>query len=331
MYGPMKHIRILLSLVLVFAMAGCVIDDIPGNCPGHEQTPDPDPEPGPDPEPEPAKDSYTIRFRYTGDGTSDLLAEKIEKVNLYVFDEDETVVLSHEVTGAPLVSDRGISIELPAEKEYTAICIGNVLQNSSICPVAGKGPSGIFVSHPAYQSGEGEITTNDRHYYGTTALNPGEDNTVVFHSAHIRVYVEVLGYHGYLERNQLPDNGPLRLCMKNLSPRMFFDGNFCPSRADYYPETELEADSKEKDRYISRFNILRLDGNHPAELHLCTAGDIEIYTIDIERFISANPGVDLTKEEAELPILVDLRGKDVSVGITVPDWGIEEVDPGIDW
>ena len=102
----MKCNNLLMLPVLAFCMAGCVIDDIPGNCPGHEVNPDPDPDPGPDPgpdpdpKPDPTHDDYTIWFRYTGDGTSDLLGEKLEKVNLYVFDETETAVLSREVDKA---------------------------------------------------------------------------------------------------------------------------------------------------------------------------------------------------------------------------------------
>lgn len=329
----MKYTNLLMLPLLALLMAGCVIDDIPGICPGHEVKPDPDPEPGPDPEPEPdpTHDDYTIWFRYTGDGTSDLLGEKLEKVNLYVFDETETAILSREVDKASLISNHGVSIELPAgeEKQYTAVCIGNALQHTATCTMNGKGPDEIFFSHPAYQTGEGVITTNDHNYYGTTALTPEADNTVVFHSAHINVYVEVLGYHGYLERNHIPDNGPLRLCMKNLSPRMFFDGRFCPSKVDYHPAA-TPADGK-KDRYTSSFSILRLDEAHPATLQLCTADDAEVYTVDIPAFLAANPGVDLTKEEADLPLRIDLRGKDVAVSVTVPDWDIEDTETNPDW
>lgn len=309
----MRRINILISLALAFTMAGCVMDDIPCDCPGHG--------------PGPTEERYTVRFQYTGDGTDDLLAEKIEKVDLYVFDSNGTAVYSREVSGPPLVSDRAVEMSLPAGEKYTAICIGNAFQNTSVSPMEGHTPEEIFISHPSYLNGGAPITTNDRNYHGTTALIPGEDNTVVFHSAHIRVYVEVLGYHGYLERNGLADNGPLQLCMKSLCPRMFLDGSLCPTRADYYPETATEADKEEKDRYVSRFNILRLDGNHPAELHVYTAEGGEIHTVDIGEFVAANPGVDLTREEAELPILIDLRGKSVDVGIAVPDWNIEDVDP----
>lgn len=309
----MKHTHIQMSLLLALAAASCVMDDIPYDCPGHTPTP--------------TEDSYTLRFQYTGDGTSDLLAEKLEKVDLYVFDENETCVWSQALTGTAIASDRSVSITLPAGKRYTAVCIGNALQYTAISPMEDKGASEIFFSHPAYQTGEGVITTNDRNYYGTTALLPNEDNIVVFHSAHIRVYIEVLGYHGYLARNGMPDNSSLQLCMKNLCPCMFLDGTFCPTRADYFPQVGPEASAQEKDRYVARFNILRLDEGHPAKLHVCTTDGTEIHTVDINEFLAVNPGVDLTKEEAELPMLIDLRGKEFSVGITVPRWGIEEVTP----
>lgn len=311
----MRHADILMPLFLVFTMAGCVMDDIPCDCPGHG------------PGPVPAEESYTVRFQYTGDGTEDLLAEKIEQVELYVFDGNGTAVHSRQVSGSPLLSDRAVEITLPAGEEYTAICVGNVFQNTCFSPMEGHKPEEIFISHPYYLNGGDPIPTNDRNYHGTTALIPEEDNTVVFHSAHIRVYIEVLGYHGYLLRNGIPDNGPLELCMKNLCPRMFLDGTFCPTKVDYHPLVEMEESAGEKDRHVSRFNILRLDRNHPAELHVYTAEGVEIHTVDINRFLADNPDVDLAREEAELPMLIDLRGKDVSVGITVPDWGIEDVTP----
>lgn len=301
-----------MALLLTATLTGCVMDDIPCDCPGHE----------------PHTDNCHIRFIYTGDGTTDLIDEKFEKVDFYVFDETETLVLHREVSKTELTANHGVSITLPDGKKYTAVCIGNALQRTAISPMEGKALNEIFFSHPAYPGSEEAITGNDHNYYGITALDLTEDNTVVFRSAHINVYVEVLGYYGYLQRNNLPDDGPLSLCMKNLSPRMFFDGSLCPSQATYYPE--YEPDEGKEDQYLFRFNILRLDNNHAPEICLyATDGVTPVHTIDINEFLLGNPGIDLTKEEAELPLRIDLRGKDINVTITVPRWEIEEIDPTI--
>lgn len=313
MYRTIKQLAVLTALLLAGTMAGCVMDDIPCDCPGHEPAPDPD--------------NCHIHFQYTGDGTTDLLNDKFEKVDLYVFDEREHLVLHREVGQAELAAHHGVNINLPEEKEYTAVCIGNALQNTATCEMEGKRIDEIFFAHPAYLKGEAPITGNDRNYHGTTALPPTHtEHTVVFHSAHIKVYIEVLGYYGYLQRKNLPDDGPLSLCMKNLSPYMFFNGNLSTSKATYYPPYKSAPDKE--DCYIFRFNTLRLDRLHAPELCLHAAdGHTLVHSIDINGFLAANPKIDLTKEEAELPLRIDLRGKDVNVTITVPQWEVEEVTP----
>lgn len=156
MYRTIKQLAVLTALLLAGTTAGCVMDDIPYDCPGHEPAPDPD--------------NCHIHFQYTGDGTTDLLNDKFEKVDLYVFDEREHLVLHREVGQAELAAHHGVNINLPEEKEYTAVCIGNALQNTATCEMEGKRIDKIFFAHPAYLKGEAPITGNDRNYHGTTAL-----------------------------------------------------------------------------------------------------------------------------------------------------------------
>ncbi len=143
----------------------------------------------------------------------------------------------------------------------------------------------------------------------------------------MKVYLEIAGYETTTTPGKQGES--LTVEMRNMPCRVFFDNRICPQRRNYYPEIEKQDN---KDLYVGQLCTFRLDDNHPAQIALYAGDGAEpFYTLDVEEFLKDNPEIDISKQEAELPLRIEIKGKDVSVGVTVPDWGIEDIFPDIDF
>ena len=99
----MRKNLLLTCLFAGTALSSCIRADL-SDCQGHE--------------PEPEETRQLIYFRYTGDGTSDLLADKIKFADLYVFDENEQLVQSKGISAEELAATHGTTLQLPAGQMF---------------------------------------------------------------------------------------------------------------------------------------------------------------------------------------------------------------------
>lgn len=108
--------KLFTGICLLSLLSGCVLDDL-HDCPGHPDKPVP-----PNP---PEETTQFLYFRYTGDGDTDLLTERISCVDMYVFDSGERLVSTLEIDAEALRARHGVSIDLPAGN-YTVVCLGKI-------------------------------------------------------------------------------------------------------------------------------------------------------------------------------------------------------------
>lgn len=299
-------------------LSSCIRADL-YDCRGHEL----------EPEPIPGETEQRIYFRYTGDGTSDLLTDKIKFADLYVFDNNAQLVQTKEISTAELTSVHGTMLQLPAGN-YQLVCLGNAGNQTQVSDLTTGDISNMYFAHPAYfTNDEASLTGNDPIYHGALALQAAEGeirDTMDFHSSHLNVYLEIAGYDTMIARKNSEDS--LSVTLENTPCRVFFDNRVCPSTRTYHPELRKK---ENQDLYIGQLNTYRLDENHPLQVCLYNGGADPFYTLDVTEFLSAHPEIDLNKEEADLPIRIEFLGKDVNVSITVPHWDLEEVFPDIDF
>ena len=309
----MRKNLLLTCLFAGTALSSCIRADL-SECQGHQ------------PEEE---DKQIIYFRYTGDGTNDLLADKIKFADLYVFDENEQLVQTKEIGTKELAAEHGTTLQLPAGS-YQLVCLANAGERTQTSDLHTGNIATMYFAHPAYFTNQEEaLTGNDPIYHGDLTLNVEEgteQHNLDFHSSHLRVYMEIIGYDTFIAKED--DTNTLSVQLENAPCRVFFDNRVCPSTRTYYPELNKQ---KGKDTYIGQLNTYRPDENHPMQVCLYNGSAEPFYTFDVAEFVEANPEIDLAKEEAELPIRIEFKGKDVSVSITVPHWDIEEVFPDIDF
>ena len=96
--------KLFTGICLLSLLSGCVLDDL-HDCPGHPDKPVP-----PNP---PEETTQFLYFRYTGDGDTDLLTERISCVDMYVFDSGERLVSTLEIDAEALRARHGVSIDRP--------------------------------------------------------------------------------------------------------------------------------------------------------------------------------------------------------------------------
>ncbi len=276
--------------------------------------------------------SYTLLFRYTGDGTTDIFRQKVTKVDLYVYNaETKQLVETHTVDRAALKQLQGITLNNLTPGNYEVICWGNAGGHSSVDKTENKEAGSI--ASPGYYEGT-SIATNDELYHAIksfTISRAWEDvkETCDFTCAHINMKVRMEGF----EDAVLPlsrgasDACPVGLRMTSLAGCCYFNGEPSETLATYIPATIRSAGSETA--YEAGFCTLRFQDENDIELQLTNSATGEpFYTLSMEQYLADNNLSVEDKQEVELYILIRFEGR--GVGITVKPFEEEDIHPDMD-
>ncbi len=265
-----------------------------------------------------------LSFVYTGDGSTDIFPEKIDKVNLYVYSADgHELVTEYEFGEEALAAEQGCHLHLPPG-DYRLVCWGNAKERTHI--------------HTPYEEAkvaESVWFRSDDAFYGSDALYFSDLEITVpetlqdvvetcrFESSHIDVLVKLKGFKGALT----PSGSPASISVVHQG---------CPAYTDFFnnPSDEkcsvtpmIYDDPDEDDSYILEYNVLRFAESEETSLAvLDAASGNEVYRLHLADFIARN-GIEIDgRQEAVLAIRITLG----PVGVDVVEWNIEEVGPGFD-
>lgn len=269
------------------------------------------------------KSTNRLLLSYKGDGTTEIFPDKICRVEMFVFDAENrcvnsTLLSQHEV-------DTRTATLPPLEAgDYRIICIGNTHTTRTDGTSTGIYDRMIFADADYFdqktQSG------NDSLYYATTAyevLPFGDgraeaDRTQIieFASSHYDLLVEVAGIPDpEMRAGSLPE---LKIC--GVLPCTDFENRACGEATDYLLETQYEAGM-----LTARTNIMRHKNHEAVNVRvLSTAGDL-LAEVNLAEFLAANPVIDCSKHEVLIPIRIEFKSGNISIGL--PDWYIEQVEP----
>lgn len=260
-------------------------------------------------------------FRYLGDGTKDIFPEKIEKVNLYVYNDKGTLVETFGLDKGELRRFQGAPLILPVGK-YRVVCWGNPQTNTLL-----KGVSSIntaLVAAPQYFTKE-LITTNDSLYFGSRQIEIFQNNsiadTVYFSSSHIKMRIELEG----LEDIATADGySPIEIEIGNLKPTVDFTNTFSSENVLYRPIVYREDD---KSAFLSKLNVLRFNDDNNIYINLISKGSNNIiYTLKLKDFMKDNRiSVDGINE-----VTIGIRFRFNGTSVTVSPWDEEVIKPGFD-
>jgi len=276
--------------------------------------------------------SYTLLFRYTGDGTTDIFRQKVTKVDLYVYNaETKQLVETYTVDRAALEQLQGITFDNLAPGNYEAVCWGNAGEHSLVDKCENKEQGSI--ASPEYYGGT-SIATNDELYHAVksfTISRAWEDvkETCDFTCAHINLKVRMEGFENmfFPLTKGTSDTCPVGLRMTSLAGCCHFNGEPSETLVTYTPETVRSAESETA--YEAVFCTLRFEDENDIELQLINPATSEpFHTLSMEKYLADNNLSVVDKQEVELSILI--RFENGGVGITVQPFKEEDIHPGLD-
>ena len=242
----------------------------------------------------------TLYFSYLGDGTKEIFPQKIEKVDMYIYNQNNVFTYGL-LTGF--------------------ICWGNSLNDTRINE--GSSLQNNLVGAPHYFTKE-LISTNDSLYFGEreiTIVNESyKVDTVYFSSAHIKMQIELEGLDVGSTRAA---TSPVSIEMGKLSSTVDFTKTFSNERVSYFPLVTFDSNVQ---KFGSKFNVLRFNDDNEVYLRLRDLqSNEELYTMQLKDFMKDNNITVNGINEAAVGIRIYFNG----TAITVKPWDEEVIRPGI--
>ena len=260
------------------------------------------------------KGKVTLRFRYVGDGTTDIFPEKIEHVTMYVYSiADGSLAAIQKYDDNALAAYQGADVMLFPGR-YEVVCWGNALDETTINEGEKIAADGYFENT--------DIATNDPLYYGTIEIEVPEtlvENNYIcdFVCSHVKFRVRVEGF-------DQTTMGVPSLELTQLASFTDFDN--VPSdeeRCSYHPVLAAGSDG-EQTVYTAELNTLRFNDDNDIMLRLHS---------DETRVVAHEfPLADFLQEhniavEGVNEVTVPIRIRFSPIGVTIDDWDSVPVNP----
>lgn len=288
-------------------------------------------------------DNVTIYFQYLADGDKDVLHQYMSKVDLYVFDENGHMLGVGSYNQDELTNFEAVpSFRLKAGQRYKVVAVGNAYDHTEVVNHTTETDfANIYLQDSAWSDPEVPVTNHDYNYLGQQEfVMPSQEgvmyrDTVTLYSAHIKVDVEIHGLPAPDASRQ--DAGiSYQLSFEHSNAQTSFENEInLDQKGTIYPD--LVYDSENQCYRTQNLALFRLD-DETGELNADYC-EHELVLVDkntnqellrgnLYNYLVRNAdAIDVTKQEAELPISIEFHGVDVE--IKLPDWIIVDGQP--DW
>ena len=263
---------------------------------------------------------YCLALSYLGDGKTEIFPDKIDRVHMYVFDEQNNCVASERL------SDEDVKARLttlpPLEPGgYRIVCVGNAYQTEVEGLSSGSFDNIVFADRD-YFSGE-IVSGNDSLYWSSIDYEIApydeyrqiETRTTYFASSHFDITVEVRGVP-----LQTRSGGYPSIELAGVSPQTDFN-NLAKGQAVTYV---MDAEHDGSYTLSAKNNIMRHTDHDSVYLRLADEKGASIVEVNFAQHI-AKHGIDVTKHECVIPFLIEFSS--ASINVTVPSWFIENIHP----
>lgn len=260
------------------------------------------------------KGKVTLRFRYVGDGTTDIFPEKIEHVTMYVYSiADGSLAAIQKYDDNALAAYQGADVMLFPGR-YEVVCWGNALDETTINEGEKIAADGYFENT--------DIATNDPLYYGSIEIEVPEtlvENNYIcdFVCSHVKFRVRVEGF-------DQTTMGVPSLELTQLASFTDFDN--VPSdeeRCSYHPVLAAGSDG-EQTVYTAEFNTLRFNDDNDIMLRLHSDETrVVAHEFPLADFLQEHNIAVEGVNEVTVPILIRFS----PIGVTIDDWDSVPVNP----
>ena len=263
-----------------------------------------------------------LTFIYKGDGQEDIFHTKINKVDLYVFDTDHHLVTTKVLNQSTLKKHQGTKLNLPSG-QYHLVAVGNAGERTTIKDIQCGSLQNIMAMHP--NQDKDKVPGQDPLYMGCHVIevlkDRWSDHTVEFKSSHLKVSVEVRGV-GYAGTGRAA-NPSVSVVLKNVYPHTNFTNESCGELCAHHPEFVFDENTHVMQS--TDLNIFRYKGGCAMVIEVLNREGNVIASKSIAEFLRENPKVDIYKQEALLPLLIEFTP--LQVEIRLPEWYINDVTP----
>lgn len=278
-----------ISLVTAFVIMGCTKEDL-SQC-----TPD----------------TYRLIVKAYDAQGAELTAEIVKEVTLYVFDKDKQFLGVH--TDAKL--NESIELNYPNHELLTVVAWGNGMQGHQTMPslAIGDKMEMAFVSLLQTKATMATMQSPDDLFHGAINLtkeNIKTENNIPIYRKTSGISITARKLKQYANAND--EN--FTYVLRQTANKINFEGKEAGEFSAYTPEASFD----NKQEFVAPiFNILTTSSDIEVDIF---HGDIRVATI-----LKDPSGETLNVEAGKtLNILIDFTG-DISVSVSVTDWGVQQV------
>ena len=310
----MKLKIMLLALLCGTLLTGCIKEDL-SDCP---------------------RENVSIYFQYKAGGETDVLNQYMDRVDLYVFDENCHILGKRTYGHDELAAFSAMpSFELPPGR-YTVVAVGNPYDRTEVTNLSTPDLEQIFLQHPDWDGGR-PVTGHDDNYLGQLTINVPDGykamrDTVELFSAHVDVAVEVFG---------LPAPGigsesgmPYELRFENSNAQTSFNNNVNRNETGTC-YASLVYDEKRGCYRTDDLALFRMDQDGTLLSELCrhelvlinTETGGEVARVNIYDYLKNNAAEQERVTAQEALLALTLRYSSLGVSVEVPEWIHEDIKP----
>lgn len=254
-----------------------------------------------------------IVFTYNDSDGENILDKHIRSALLYVYNNKNELVRTQEVSKEELVSKRGVTVDVPLNENYTAVCWANKTGLSDVS--LQQNSNSTFIQSTQMTRGNNTINSHDDLYHGLTTFSFTDGDAaekrvveLAFKPLHIKMDVVVKG----VKQDKLPT---FRLSGK--MPKFNLKGEI--DDLEYKELVPLFKYDDNKGYFRSSFSILNPQSLDGVVLQASTE-DTELARIDLKEFTTKNyPTLNLkSRFEIKIEMLIEFNG--VKIDVIVPQW-----------